>query len=1156
MRSFLPSFLWFACLLMAAANPTPVNIAVVDTPETADLGALVTTELSPDPRVHLLERDDLAKVGNEEKVQQLAGGDAISLGKLLGADGLIFIAKSANGVEVRFTAVGLGYALFDDEVQAGADLPAQAKAIAHRVADYASKLRLDPVKTVPLSVINLRADTDDAQTVALERPLTLLVESRLSSVPEYVVLERRHAWSLGFEHSLDPSAKPLLHGAYLIDGTISRAGPGNACTVHLRLRTPHGGPAKTVDIVGTMDDVGSLANKILAEIENDIPHASPTLTSFDTAREADEYLHEALWGWRAGVPQSALEAVDAAELLGAPEQDVLPLRINILCQLADQGMGNWSPNRGETAPVFAATALDTKVDAILRAIDDAARYRDQKLESQIQDNALVNAYGPERFSFRTGEIIFRVSTVASKLLVLLEQAQSPRADELRLRLRAATGYDPLHGRNGVTVAQNSNSADSFQDDWAQSLPEELAWYRLEFTDAENYPPREVLTDPARYFCARFLTTPEARQKGFDDFVESLKDSPKSQRMYLVLKTHNADPTVANADYRDYLNYIWPMRDRLASTDKYDSTFGDYWRIGDTVITRNAKAGFPFLHAILNAPRPGQWSSDEVRMLWRPEAMDESDAKLFWQEITGYMDRRNAVVMEKSGRSDQSFLLQMDQLKEALQRKFPAVADIPAPDETPAVAAACAPLVISQFWYPWLVPTIPVDNNCIFSATSVADDGIFIAGLLNKQERGVIFEVHLPDLSTKVIDSMDGKYIPGLLWTPQALYAPLGSDRADHGLRRQLARYDFATALWAKHDLSEPFFPQEIFTVDGTLYLGSAFGMSLSDEDCGLDRYDWDKGQETVLASSRRRPAQNQFDDAAAYRVTSVFAGPGGRPTVTTSTGTFYIQDTPGNWPAVFDGRFNDYVVHDGERTLVFNPQGEATLIDPKVSTPIPWMASDEPIYRTAKGSPGNYGPVPTPWAAQAIFDCPPGKRKQMDSSTVAFHDGHLFVFVQPDPLSNDFELLYYDPSHGRKPLHIPLQFQFTDSEKIALSLHPGHLPNGWSLDELLHPRTPFKPRLVASNQGLCFVYMLAGFWFVPYDEIDAYVKSHAADSTDSTVPPPASGHGAPSGKATGRRYRGCGRFDQLPLGEYVDAPTYLRIPSHPARHGISRNGVG
>jgi len=75
--------------------------------------------LSSNAAVALVERDDLAKIGDEAKVQQLAGNDATALGKLANADGLLFLDQRADGAHVRFTTVNLGYALFDDPVPSG-----------------------------------------------------------------------------------------------------------------------------------------------------------------------------------------------------------------------------------------------------------------------------------------------------------------------------------------------------------------------------------------------------------------------------------------------------------------------------------------------------------------------------------------------------------------------------------------------------------------------------------------------------------------------------------------------------------------------------------------------------------------------------------------------------------------------------------------------------------------------------------------------------------------------------------------------------------------------------------------------------------------------------------------------------------------------------
>jgi hypothetical protein len=854
----------------------------------------------------------------------------------------------------------------------------------------------------------------------------------------------------------------------------------------LRLREPGGGQEKTATLKGGTKDPGAIADQILAEIKKDVGRAvsdsGPSLLP-----EGDEYLREALWAWRSNVPAAALEAVDSAELLGAAPENVVPLRIQILCAIADHGMGRWTPPYPENLPPFDATALDEKTSAMIRAIDDTVRYRNEKLEGKIQN--FVPSNGVERFQFRTGETIAKVSVISSKTLVLLERAQSPRADELRQKLRAVTGYDPLHGNAGSVqssyMTNNGNAADVFADDWAQNLEEELAWFRLMCVDAQSRPPTFAFQDPSQLFCARFLPTPLERQKAFESFVESLKENPASMQTYLLLKIHEQNPATADAAYVDYLAYLWNRRDELGSTDKDSPVFFNLWRIPGNVESRNVKASLPLIHAILKTERPGRCGIVVVKSLLHPSALDAADASLLWTEMNGYLKRRNDIAMQKDGRPDGFTNTEMNQIMEGFRSKFPDIANTAAPETPDSVV----PLVVTRFWHPWLIANTPVDNNVIFSTTQVVGDDLWIIGYLNILEKGRIFKIHLPDFQTDTVDPMDGKNIPGLLWTLKALYAPLGSDTATPGFSHHLARYDFSTATWTERELPVAYSAQNLYAVNDDIYLGTrARGTTPSESETGIVKYNWDADKLTLLANNRRRPTQNQFDDTAAYRVISIFAGPGNKPAVTTDTGTFFIQESPGAWPPVFDGRFDDEVVAEGDRTLVLNQMGEITLIDPKAPAPIPWMASDVPIYRKAKGLPGVTGPVPTPWASEAIWDCPPGKQKQMGSWSVAFHDDRLFILTKPSPLENRFELLYYDKTHGRKPVHIPLKMELTEPEKAVLLQHPGHMPNGWTLDEIEQP--PHGPMLLATNQGLCLKLMVAGFWFIPYADIEVYLKAH------------------------------------------------------------------
>jgi len=381
MRLFVPALIWMTLLLPAMADPAPVRVAVISDVDNRDLAALVTTELSSNPEISLVERDDLAKIGDEAKLQQLAGGDAVALGKLAGADGLLFLDQRTDGAHVRFTAVNLGYALFDDPVPAGTDPTQEAKAIAHLVVNDAAKLTLDPLKAIPISVLNLRADYATTGALELERNLTLLVESQLAAVPAYVVLERRHAWSLGFERSLDSSPKPLAEGAYIVDGTFELLSPGAAnVTIHLRVRPPHGGAIET-NITGAPNSLPELAQKIVAQIQKDTGQ-NPSAPEWHPESEAREYLLEGIWAWQHKATQESMEALDSAELLGEKAPELIKARISNLCTMAGADLdienGHIILPSGPTA-----ISVDRRTDLILHALDETVDFQKATEDASI-----------------------------------------------------------------------------------------------------------------------------------------------------------------------------------------------------------------------------------------------------------------------------------------------------------------------------------------------------------------------------------------------------------------------------------------------------------------------------------------------------------------------------------------------------------------------------------------------------------------------------------------------------------------------------------------------------------------------------------------------------------------------------------------------------
>jgi hypothetical protein len=91
--------------------------------------------------------------------------------------------------------------------------------------------------------------------------------------------------------------------------------------------------------------------------------------------------------------------------------------------------------------------------------------------------------------------------------------------------------------------------------------------------------------------------------------------------------------------------------------------------------------------------------------------------------------------------------------------------------------------------------------------------------------------------------------------PDAVYIASTTDMEP--VKCVLDRYLISKRTWDSRVV--PLRISHIFPVGSRIYFTFRDGS-------GLARYDWDSGQTILLASSRRRPALNQFDDRAPYTV--------------------------------------------------------------------------------------------------------------------------------------------------------------------------------------------------------------------------------------------------------------------------------------------------
>ncbi len=260
---------------------------------------------------------------------------------------------------------------------------------------------------------------------------------------------------------------------------------------------------------------------------------------------------------------------------------------------------------------------------------------------------------------------------------------------------------------------------------------------------------------------------------------------------------------------------------------------------------------------------------------------------------------------------------------------------------------------------------------------------------------------------------------------------------------------------------------------------------------GIARYDEASGEAVILASSRRRPAQNQFDDREIYSVQGVFAGPGGKPCVAIGFGeTFCMDEKPGPWPRLIPSGLLDFFAKTGSRTLLYgrrlqpgDPGEMAFLVDPAKPNPELWLGSPSTFLGTRMvGSPSPLPPQP-PWSQAPIWPWPAGAENTLGYGV---HGDDLFGFVR-QKATDQYQLLWYRRG-GPAPLPIPLQFKMDDEAALALKKRAEADDDRTRRFRALQNTNL---QMYATDSGLCFFAPSKGFWFLPYGDLGRYLGAQA-----------------------------------------------------------------
>ena len=338
---------WILLVLVAAAKlPAqtngPVQLALIaESAEATTAADVLTAQLSDNPKIHLLERDEIEKIYREQGMSA-ANRDDLKLGRILGADGLLLLdivrTPQTTNLTARLIAVKPGVVLTDGSFPWPLkDTPQWAESAAAYLNSFLTKLTVPAKDAIPISIVNLRAAVSSADEQETERDLKLLTIQRLSKEQRFFVLERQRMQLLGEEKELKSDESAFWNGSYLLDGTIDQNGYSpETITITARLTPPKGGAPLLFEVSGSRTNLSEVINRLAAKV-TELLNVNSTVPQWTATNEAAQFYDEARWALRWGVYSEAQAAAESAWALGKQDMDCATVRIQAYMISPDTG---------------------------------------------------------------------------------------------------------------------------------------------------------------------------------------------------------------------------------------------------------------------------------------------------------------------------------------------------------------------------------------------------------------------------------------------------------------------------------------------------------------------------------------------------------------------------------------------------------------------------------------------------------------------------------------------------------------------------------------------------------------------------------------------------------------------------------------------------
>jgi hypothetical protein len=333
---------------LRAQSNTPVRLALISETDPAGAAAdILTAQFSSNPKIQLLERDQIAKVYREQGLSE-ANTDYLKLGQILGADGLLLLQTAMEGtnqfLNARLIAVKPGVVLTAERFPWPVKDPTGWSAIfAGHLDVFLPKLTVLVKDAIPISVVNLRSSGPSAN---VEQDLKLLTIQRLSREPQLFVLERQKMQLLTEEKDLKLDDSAFWNGSYLLEGVVDQNGYSKeTITINARLTPPNDGAPLQFEVSGSRTNLAEVINQLAAKVDEALK-VNSTVKEWNATDEAQQYFDEAKWATRWGVYPEAQAAADSAWALGKRDLECALMRVKSYVSEVPPNVGGFQTGEG------------------------------------------------------------------------------------------------------------------------------------------------------------------------------------------------------------------------------------------------------------------------------------------------------------------------------------------------------------------------------------------------------------------------------------------------------------------------------------------------------------------------------------------------------------------------------------------------------------------------------------------------------------------------------------------------------------------------------------------------------------------------------------------------------------------------------------------